>query len=143
MNTLEGFEKIGRRGFYRPTGNVSFETAVELVAEAMRFARANDVTELLVNTNALSGFTSPSIFARYALAVSWARAAGATLRVAMVARAEFIDPQKIGVLMAQNRGVLGDVFTNEADALAWLDGHPASKRAADKRTTPELRPSEE
>ncbi len=34
---------------------------------------------------------------------------------------EIIDPQKIGVLMAQNRGVNGDVFTNETDALAWLD----------------------
>jgi hypothetical protein len=24
--------------------------------------------------------------------------------------------------MAQNRGVIGDVFTNEADAIAWLNG---------------------
>jgi hypothetical protein len=63
--------------------------------------------------------------------------------VALVARPELIDPQKIGVLMAQNRGVLGDVFTNEADALLWLDGLPASKRSADTRTTPETRPSEE
>ena len=39
----------------------------------------------------------------------------------MVARAEVVDPQKIGVLMMQNRGGNGDVFTNENDALAWLD----------------------
>jgi hypothetical protein len=143
MKTPEGFEKFGKRGFYRPIATVTFETAVELVAEAMHFARANDVTQLLVNTHGFSGFTPPSIFARYSLAVSWARAAGATLRVALVARPELIDPQKIGVLMAQNRGVLGDVFTNEADALLWLDGQPASKRSADTRTTPETRPSEE
>ena len=43
------------------------------------------------------------------------------MRVALVARPELIDPQKIGVLMFQNRGGNGDVFTNEADAIAWLD----------------------
>ena len=46
---------------------------------------------------------------------------GGALRVAIVARPELIDPQKTGVLMAQNRGVNGDVFEHEADALAWLD----------------------
>ena len=48
--------------------------------------------------------------------------------MAIVARPELIDPQKIGVLMAQNRGATGDVFTTEAAALAWLDarsGRPA------------------
>jgi hypothetical protein len=43
------------------------------------------------------------------------------LRVAMVARRELIDPQKIGVLMMQNRGGTGDVFATEAEALSWLD----------------------
>ena len=55
------------------------------------------------------------------MATKWAQTAGAALRVALVARPELIDPQKIGVLMMQNRGGNGDVFTNEADALAWLD----------------------
>ena len=43
------------------------------------------------------------------------------MRVALIARPELIDPQKIGVLMYQNRGGNGDVFTNESEALAWLD----------------------
>ena len=37
-------------------------------------------------------------------------------------RTALIDPEKIGVLMAQNRGAIGDVFTNEAEAIVWLDG---------------------
>lgn len=41
--------------------------------------------------------------------------------MSLVARIELIDPQKIGVLMYQNRGGNGEVFTNETDALAWLD----------------------
>ena len=61
------------------------------------------------------------MFARYGMATRWAETAGAALRVALVARPEVIDRQKIGVLMLQNRGGTGDVFANEADALAWLD----------------------
>ena len=48
-----------------------------------------------------------------------------TLRVAMVARPEVVDPQKIRVLTMQNRGGNGDVFTHEADAIAWLDSRLA------------------
>jgi hypothetical protein len=121
MNILANFEKVGRRGFYRPEGKVTFERAVEMVAEAMALARSLGLADLLVNTWGLSGFAPPSIFARHALAVKWAEAAGSGLHVAMVARAELIDPEKIGVLMAQNRGVSGDVFTTEVAAIAWLD----------------------
>jgi hypothetical protein len=121
MNTLANFEQVGKRGFYRPVGIVTFECAVDMVAEGMRFARSLGLTDLLVNTNGLTGFPQPSIFARHALAVKWAESAGSALHVAMVARAEMIDPEKIGVLMAQNRGASGDVFTNEVAAIAWLD----------------------
>ena len=121
MTAPDFFETIGSRGFYRPVAQVTFEQAIEMVAGAMRYAREHGLVDLLANTNALTGFPQPSTFARYSLAVKWAEAAGGALRVALVTRAEIIDPQKIGVLMAQNRGVNGDVFTNETDALAWLD----------------------
>jgi hypothetical protein len=121
MNTFKHFEQVGRRGFFRPVGVMSFEQAVEVVAAGMRHARSLDLVDLLVNTSGLAGFPTPDVFARYSLANKWAESAGASLRVAMVARSEHIDPQKIGVLMAQNRGVNGDVFITEAAAIAWLD----------------------
>jgi hypothetical protein len=125
MNKLDNFEVVGKRAFYRPSGKVSFEQAVDMVAEAMKQARAFDVAGLLVNTNGLSGFAPPSIFARHAMAVKWAENAGPNLHVAMVARAELIDPEKIGVVMAQNRGVSTEVFTSEPPAIAWLDSRGA------------------
>lgn len=125
MNTLANFEQIGKRGFYRPSGNVSFERAVEMVAQALLQARELGLADIMVNTTALTGFASPSIFARHALALRWLEASGSGLHVAVVARPEFIDPEKIGVLMAQNRGGSGDVFTTEAEALAWLDSRGA------------------
>jgi len=121
MNTLKHFEQVGRRGFFRPVGMMTFEQAVQTVAEGMRHARSLELVDLLVNTSGLSGFPTPDVFARYSLASNWAESAGASMRVALVARPEIIDPEKIGVLMAQNRGVSGDVFTNEAAAIAWLD----------------------
>lgn len=121
MRAMKDFEQVGSRGFYRPIAQVTFEQAVELVAEGMVTARELGLSDLLVNTTGLTGFAPPSVFARYAMANRWTQSAGAALRVAVVARAEVIDPQKIGVLMMQNRGGTGDVFTTEADALAWLD----------------------
>ena len=118
---IKHFEQAGRSGFFRPVGEMSFEQAVQVVGEAMRHARSLELADLLVNTSGLTGFPTPDVFARYSLASKWAESAGTGLRVALVARAEIIDPQKIGVLMAQNRGVTGDVFTTEAAAIAWLD----------------------
>jgi hypothetical protein len=126
MKKLDNFDVQGKRALYRPTARVSFEQAVEMAAEAMLQARALGATSLLINTFGLTGMAPPSIFARHALAVRWAESAGAHLHVAMVARAELIDPEKIGVLMAQNRGVSGDVFTTEAAALTWLDSRQDS-----------------
>jgi hypothetical protein len=126
MNTFKHFEQVGRRGFYRPSGTLTFEQAVTTVAEAITHARSLAMVDMLVNTSGLVGFALPDVFARYRLASKWAEAAGASLKVAVVARPELIDPQKIGVLIAQNRGATGDVFTTEAAAIAWLDAHSGS-----------------
>jgi hypothetical protein len=121
MDAPESFERIGSRGLYRPAGVVSYEQALQMFAGAIQFARDLRLADLLVNSHGLSGFTSPDVVGRYALAVKWAQSAAGSLRVALVVRREFMDPQKIAMLMANNRGVVGDVFTDEADALAWLD----------------------
>ena len=121
MQSLKHFEHVGKRGFYRPIGTVTFDRAVEMAAESMRHARALELMDLMINSIGLVGFPSPDDFQRYALAKKWAESAGATLAVALVCRPEVMDPQKIALLMAQNRGVAGDVFLNELDALSWLD----------------------
>jgi hypothetical protein len=124
MNTLANFEVIGRRAFFRPVGNVTFERAVMMVSESLALTRSLGLADILVNSTGLTGFPAPSIFSRHAFAVKWAEIMGGSgIRVAVVARPEIIDPDKIGMLMAQNRGVSADVFTTELAALAWLDSH--------------------
>jgi hypothetical protein len=125
MDKPEFFEQVDKRGYYRPVGDVTFEQAVALVADAMVYARENGMSELLANVRGLRApYSSLTIFDRYAMAVRWADSAGTGLRVVLVTRPEMMDPDKIGLLMAQNRGISGEVFTDEADALAWLDGFP-------------------
>ena len=115
------FVVVDGRALFRPAGLVAFDEAVELVSAAIAKARENGAGDLLVNTTALTGFTSPDTLDRFFAAVAWAARARGHLRLAVVARAELIDSQKFGVTVAANRGLTADIFTSEAEAAVWLD----------------------
>jgi hypothetical protein len=117
----EGFLLLGTRAFYRPQGLVTFAVAVDLVESAIDFAREHAIPELVINTTGLTGYPTPNTLERYDMALRWVKAARGGIRTVMVARPEIVDPDKIGVLIAANRGLVANVFTNEADAEHWLD----------------------
>ena len=125
MEELEGFATNGHRGHYRPAGSVSFDQAVTHVRAAIAAARWKELTELLVDTTAWTGFASPDTFQRFLAAVAWAEEARGSLRLAMVARPEMIDPRKFGVTVAANRGLESNIFPTEAEARDWLDARRA------------------
>ena len=116
----EFVERVGQRAFYRPVVAASFHDALGLCMTAVRWAREQGCSDMLVNVYGITGIENLTTFMRYELAVTWAQAAGA-LRVALVVPDTLMDPQKFAMLMAHNRGVNGDVFTHEAEALKWLD----------------------
>jgi len=126
MKDLKYFEQLARRAYYRPVAVVTFELAVTMCAEAMQYARSGGAIDMVLNTLGLTGFASPDVFARYEMVNKWVLSAGTSMSVAMVCRPELIDPQKISVLMAQNRGATAEVFTNEAAAIVWLDSRPGA-----------------
>ena len=128
---MTGFEVLGTRAFYRPTGVMTFPRAVELVATALERARELGLGDILLNTSGLSGFDPPGVFERYAMVTRWARSAGG-VRIAIVARPAFIDHQRIGVLIAHNRGVSTEVFIDEPSALAWVDARGAGSVSASR-----------
>jgi CheY-like chemotaxis protein len=120
MDEPEDFFQEDGRGLYRPTGSVSFDEAVDLVRGAIAAARKNRLRDLLVDTTKLTGFASPDTFERFLAVVEWVKEARSGVRLAMVARPEMIHPQKFGVLVAANRGLVSNIFTTEAEARAWL-----------------------
>jgi len=121
MTGVKDFECVGTRAYYRPVAQVTFEQALDLMAVALKKARELGLVDIVVNTFGLTGIQQPTVFGRYSLATKVVECAGSSLRVAFVSPQDLIDPQKIGRLMMQNRGVDVDVFPNEPEALAWLD----------------------
>ena len=118
--TPDHFEVVEGRGFFRPKGRMSLEAAAELVTVALAHARAHGIKELLVNATGLTGFPPPTLSERYFIVENWARVARGAVRVAMVLRPEYIDPNKFGVTVAFNRRLVADVFEVEGPALTWL-----------------------
>jgi len=124
MDAPDNFELVAGRGFYRPAGSVTLKEAIDLVSAAIAYAREQGIHDLLVNISALTGFAPPSLAERYFLIEQWAAVADGKVRLAMAARAELIDPEKIGVLLALNRGLVSNIFVTEDEALTWLDNIP-------------------
>lgn len=117
----EHFEVLEGRGFYRPVAQVALERAVEMVTVVLVHARVHGIKELFINGHGLTGFDTPTLSERFFLAEKWAAAAGGAVRAALAVHAHMIDPERFGMTVANNRGLVSDVFDNEADAIAWLD----------------------
>ena len=113
--------------FYRPAGKVTLEQGAELVDQAIVYARDRALPKLLINCTELVGFPSPTLPQRYFLVRGWAQTAQGRVQVAMVARAGMIDPEKFGITVARNAGLLAQVYPTEPEAVAWLQRVSASK----------------
>ena len=111
---------LGDIAAFRVAGDIPFSTAMQSITAAIASAQRQRISKFMIVTLELSTMVPPSIATRHVLAREWARAAGGTMRVALVAKAEMIDPQKLGVIVARNFGAIADAFTSEAEAIAWL-----------------------
>jgi hypothetical protein len=117
----EDFQVLPDRTQYRPVANVTLEQGIEMVTDAIRRARAFKKPKMLLDLSGLTGFASPSIAKRFFFIQKWAEAANGEMCIGFVARPEMIDPQKFGVTVARNSGLICDIFPSEAEALDWLE----------------------
>ena len=60
-----------------------------------------------------AAFEPPTLAQRMAMVRRWAEVADGRLRIAMVAPARFVDPERFGVVAAGNFGLSGQVFLHE------------------------------
>ena len=120
MNMLEHFQLKPDYGYYCPVKTVSLQEAIDLVSSAIAFCADQQIRKLLVNAAGLTGFEPPAVSDRFFLASQFARAAKGRVSVALVVRPELIHPEKFGVVVARNRGLMADVFASEAEAETWL-----------------------
>jgi hypothetical protein len=68
--------------------------------------------------------TWPSLPERYFFVRQWAATGQNLVQVALVIRAELMDPEKFGGTVARNAGFNAEVFLEEAGALTWLLASP-------------------
>ena len=104
----------------RPHGLCTLVEAVELVKDAIAQCRGRHIAKLLFNAKGLRGVPIPSLVDRFLMVEEWAFAASSMVTVALVVHAEYIHPEKFGIVVATDLGLTCDVCTSEEDALQWL-----------------------
>jgi hypothetical protein len=91
-----------------------FRRQAEAASQACR-----DMKTGLLFVDATAFDVSPSLLERYDLA-SHAVRVSAGLKVALLVVPAFLDPNKFGIVVAQNRGLKVEAFTDRQKALDWL-----------------------
>jgi hypothetical protein len=107
-------------GCFRLSGHGPLADAAGKVIEAIEFSREQKISRLLIDAQNWTGHKSPDTIERFTWAGAFAAAARSTVKLALVVRPEMMDPDKFEVTVARNRGLMGDVFDSEKEALAWL-----------------------
>ena len=120
MEAPKHFEVMQGYCCYRLSGHGPLAEAAGKVIGAITFAREQGMRNLLIDTRNWTGHQSPDTLERYTWGQAFAEAARSTVKLAMVVRPEMVDPDNFEVTVARNRGLIGNVFDSEKDALAWL-----------------------
>ena len=114
MEVVDGICRV------RPHGLCTLVEAVELVKSAIAHCRGRHIGKLLFNAKGLRGVPIPSLVDRFLIVEEWAFAASGMVVVALVVHAEYIHPERFGMVVAGDLGLTCDVYTSEDDALQWL-----------------------
>jgi hypothetical protein len=123
MNMADYLEVKAGIGEFRPHGECALVEAVDLITEAIAYCRNGRIDKLLIVTTGLIGASIPTLVDRFLMVEQWARESSGMVVAAMVASPEYIHPQKFGVRVAADLGLVADVFTSESDALKWLSNY--------------------
>jgi len=114
---LEVVEGICR---FHPRGECSLVEAVGLIGSAIRYCRERRIAKLLVNATGLVGMSVPGLVDRFLMVEEWAQKASGFVIVVLVVDAQYIHPEKFGVKVAADFGLMCDVYDSEPHALKWV-----------------------
>jgi hypothetical protein len=105
---------------YRPLGDFALPTVIPMIARAIERCQMQQVQRLFIDITGLTGLKSPTISERYEVASAWTAAAGGVIKIAVLCPPHLLDSERFAVTVARNRGLQGNVFVTETEALAWL-----------------------
>lgn len=96
-----------------------FDHAVPMITQLIEHLVAEGKPHLLIDARQVK-FSPPSLVERLRMVREWAGVAEGRVRVAMLTRSEYIDPERFGIIAAGKFGLSAQVFDVESDAIAWL-----------------------
>lgn len=120
IDILDSLEMLDGICLIRPRGESTLVAAVELINRAIVYCRQRNIGKLLVNGTGLVGVPIPNLVDRFLMVEEWAQRAQSMVVVALVVHADYIHPEKFGVKVARDLGLMADVYTSEDEALKWL-----------------------
>ena len=122
MRTPQRVEVSADIGRFRPHGECTLVEAVDLIGSAIAYCRSRRIDKLLIDVTGLVGVSIPSLVDRFLMAEEWAFKANGKVAVSMVVHPQYIHPEKFGVKVATDLGLVLDVHTTEEEAFNWLSG---------------------
>src|SRR5690349_15441909 len=90
---------------YRPRGPATAAEAIAALFPVLTWCRAEGIPKLLADGRAIEAMTVPTTAERFHLGEESARTAAGEVQVSFVVPERLIDPQRFGMMVAQNRGL--------------------------------------
>jgi hypothetical protein len=106
---------------FRPGGSEGLDQGVSLVGGAIQRTRQSSIDKLLVDITAIAS-GPPTLAERHRIMAEWATAGRGAIRLALVIRPEFVDPDNSGTSVALSHGLAFRGFLSQTRAMEWLLG---------------------
>lgn len=120
MQPPKFFSVIENYALFQPVGELTKEQAIGSVDEAVLYCRENGIGGLVADITRATGLPKPSVAEVFLFITKWAATAQGEVAVAMVAPPQMITTDKIGIIVAMNRGMQSEIFNSEAEAVKWI-----------------------
>ena len=116
------FRMLGGYVEFECSGTYTLDSTLRLYEQVFEIAARERRGAVLVDVRQLTG-TPPTLLERFQHAVHIAKLQSGQktrIRMAMVGHEPTIHPQRFGEVIARSRGVVGRVFTDLDEAIAWI-----------------------
>jgi hypothetical protein len=117
---LAGYEDRGDHVEVRVEGEFSAEDLEPLISEMARLCASHRVRRLFVDARGVRPLPVLTVADRYQVGVTFAKHFAPAVRVVLLTLPELIDPRKFGVMVARNRGLTTEIFSDRDRAVGWL-----------------------
>jgi len=109
----------GNYAFYKPEGEFTLADITAAVDDVIIWCRRERIRGILADVRK-AVFERPTVAQRFTFITRWADLAGPSVVIAVCADPAMILEDKFGVVIANNRGMIADAFSDIGEATAWL-----------------------